>query len=166
MVRTKQTKHGGSSTRPAGMQVATYGDQPEVQTSSRTSLNRTGQIWTNQHNLQKRVKQVSQQVKQVKVKVSKDVGKPTTTGAEGGAEAPPNTAEATTVNPPMDPQAGTSKDDPQAPTNIPKDPQDENKPVLVEYVRSYQQAAKVWFDTVQASKEQAYITLYDKLYFR
>ena len=30
MVRTKQTACGGSSTRPAGMQVATYGDQLEA----------------------------------------------------------------------------------------------------------------------------------------
>ena len=30
MVRTKQTAHGGNSTRPAGMQAATYGDQPKA----------------------------------------------------------------------------------------------------------------------------------------
>ena len=30
MVKTKQTQHGGSSTRPAGMQVATHGDALEA----------------------------------------------------------------------------------------------------------------------------------------
>ena len=30
MVRTKQTAHGSSSTRPAGMREATIGDAPEV----------------------------------------------------------------------------------------------------------------------------------------
>ena len=31
------------------------------------------------------------------------------------------------------------------------------------YIKSYQAEAKLWFDTVQDSKVQAYNTLYDKL---
>ena len=93
-------------------------------------------------------------------KGSQAANKPNPTRAKGGAGAPPKTAQAPTVNP-QDPKPGTST----APANPkdPKDPQDENEPGLVAYIRSYQQAAKLWFDTVQESKEQAYITLYDTL---
>ena len=92
---------------------------------------------------------------------SKAVDKPTPTGADGGAEASPDTAQAPTINP-TDPNAGTSNDTTD-PTDTPQDHQDKNEPGLVEYARSYQQVAKIWFDTVQTSKEQAYITLYDTL---
>ena len=82
---------------------------------------------------------------------SKAVGKPTPTGAEGGAEAPPNVAQVPTINPPQ-PQPSTSKGDTQDPTDDPqeptKNPEEENEPGLVEYVKSYWQTAKVWFDMV------------------
>ena len=81
--------------------------------------------------------------------------------AEGGAKAPPK------ENPPADPKPGTSKD----PTDVPvpmkvitQDPtqatpqgQEEEAPVnLTAYVKSYQQAGKVWLDTVLEKKEEAY----------
>ena len=86
---------------------------------------------------------------------------------EGGAEAPPEDAP-----PPPDPKPGTSKDPtdapavvlPQDPTKTaPQEPEKETPPDLTEYVKSYQQAGKVWLDTVLVQKEQAYVTLYDRL---
>ena len=154
MVRTKQTKCGGSSTRPVVMQAATFSDQPEADQFEDIPE----EDWPDMDKPPQDVGEgeASKSAGETgEGEGSKAVGKPTATGAEGGAEAPPDTAQATTVNPPMDPQPGTSKDNSQAPTNTPHDPQDENKPGLVEYVRSYQQTAKIWFDTVQASKEQA-----------
>ena len=65
---------------------------------------------------------------------SKAVDKPTPTGAEGGAQAPPNTAQAPITNP-QEPKAGTSTD-----TSKPQDPQDpeeENEPGLAAHVKSY-----------------------------
>ena len=88
---------------------------------------------------------------------SQAADKSTPEGAEGGAKAPPTTAQAPTV----DPKPGTSTD-PTVPTD-PQESQDDNEPQLAAYVKSYQVAAKLWFDTVQVSKEQAYITLYDTL---
>ena len=54
---------------------------------------------------------------------SKAVGKPTSTGAERGAEAPPEKAVVPPKIPtknPQGPQPGTSKDDPQNPTEDPQ----------------------------------------------
>ena len=73
-------------------------------------------------------------------KGSKAVDKPTPAGAEGRAQAPPNTAQAPTTNP-QEPKAGTSTDstDPQDP----QDPEQENDPGLATHVNSYWQAAKI-----------------------
>ena len=90
------------------------------------------------------MKQVSWQVKQVKVVVSPQV--PT--------------------NNPQDPQEGTSKGDPQNLTAKPQDPQastSADDPGLKEYVDSYMQAAQDWFDTIQESKINVYMELYDTL---
>ena len=90
------------------------------------------------------MKQVSWQVKQVKVVVPPQV--PT--------------------NNPQDPQEGTSKGDPQNLTTKPQDPQastSADDPVLKEYVDSYMQAAQDWFDTIQESKINVYMELYDTL---
>ena len=69
---------------------------------------------------------------------------------------------------PTEPTPGTSKDTQattqatakattQATTDPTLDPaqEQEDVPDLTDYVKSYKQAAKVWFDTVQVSKEQA-----------
>ena len=86
---------------------------------------------------------------------------------EGGAEAPPKDAP-----PPPDPKPSTSKDPTNAPAVVshkdptetsPQEPEEENPPNLTEYVKSYQQAGKVWLDTVLDQKEQTYVTLYDRL---
>ena len=87
---------------------------------------------------------------------------------EGGAKAPPKEIPP----PPTDPQPGTSKDPTAAPAAVPtQDPtvaypeeaEEETPPELTEYVKSYQQAGKTWLDMVLVQKEQAYITLYDRL---
>ena len=87
--------------------------------------------------------------------------------AEGGAEVPPEDAP-----PPPDPQPGTSKDPTNAPAVVPtqdptkstsEEPEEETPPDLTDYIKSYQQAGKVWLDTVLVQKEQAYVTLYDRL---
>ena len=70
--------------------------------------------------------------------------------------------------PPLDPQPGTSKDPTNAPAEVPtRDPdqemEEEAPPILTVYVKSYQQAGKVWLDTVLDQKEQAYTTLYERL---
>ena len=97
------------------------------------------------------------------------VGKPTPTGAEGGAQAPPEKAvvppQVPTDNP-QDPQEGTSIDDTQDPTTKPQDPKagtSADDPGLKEYVDSYMQAAQDWFDTIQEAKINAYMELYDRL---
>ena len=90
--------------------------------------------------------------------------------AEGGAEAP--LKETPPAPQPANPQPGTSKDPTDAPAEVPtqdptkttpKDPEEPTPPDLTEYVKSYQQAGKVWLDTVLYQKEQSYITLFDIL---
>ena len=74
--------------------------------------------------------------------------------AEGGAEAPPKE-----IPPPQEPQPGTSKDPTVAPADFPtqdptkttpQDPEEESPPDLTEYIKSYQQAGKVWLDSVRS----------------
>ena len=105
---------------------------------------------------------------------SKSVGK---TGdqpsqAEGGAPAHPRDNPPAPT--PSDPKPGTSKDPSDTsrshpdPTQIPtqastQNPEEETPPNLTEYIKSYQQAGKVWFDTVLFNEEQAYTTLFDTL---
>ena len=89
---------------------------------------------------------------------------------EGGPEVPPK------EDPPIDPQPGTSKDRTDPPATVPtqdptQDPTEakteeaevDTPPELTAYVKSYKQAGKTWLDTVLDKKEQAYITLYDRL---
>ena len=45
----------------------------------------------------------------------------------------------------------------------PEEAEEEALPELTAYVKSYKEAGKIWFDTVLDRKEQAYITLYDRL---
>ena len=87
---------------------------------------------------------------------------------EGGADAPPEE----NPPPPPDPQPGTSKDPTDTPAAVPtQDPtvdkpeeaEEEAPPKLTAYVKSYKQAGKTWLDMVLDRKEQAYITLYDRL---
>ena len=95
---------------------------------------------------------------------SKSVGKSSPTGAEGGAEAPPDkaVAQAPTKNP-QGPQPGTSKDDQQDPTNNPQDPQAGDIPGLEEYVDSYMQAAQERFDNVQTNQLESCKSFCDTL---
>ena len=154
MVRTKQTQCGGSSTRPACIQLATF-DKPEADQFE--DINK--EEWPDMENPSQAVE---------KDEASKSAGQAGSqdVGAEGGAQAPPNVAQAPIIDP-TEPNPSTSKEDTQDPTDKPPqeptNPEEENEPGLADYVNSYRQAAKVWFDTVQNSKEQAYITLYDTL---
>ena len=105
---------------------------------------------------------------------SKSTGKPgdQPQQTEGGAKAPPEE----NPPPPPDPQPSTSKDPTDTPATVPaQDPtQDptvakpeeakvEPPPELTAYVKSYKKAGNIWLDTVLVRKEQAYITLYNKL---
>ena len=163
MTKTKQTKHGGNSSRPTGMATARFGD--EGGDSQFEDI--TEEDWPDLDKPPQAAEEGEASKSAGKTgEGSKAVGKLTPAGAEGGAEAPPDVAQAPTVNPPQ-PQPSTSKGDTQDPTNDPQEPtenpEEENEPGLVEYVKSYWQAPKVWFDMVQASKDQAYITIYDTL---
>ena len=90
--------------------------------------------------------------------------------AAEGAEAPP---EETPPDPnPTNQQPSTSKNPTKAPAEAPtkdptqvttQNPKEEAPPVLIEYVKAYKAASKVWLDAVVNEKEQAYITLYDTL---
>ena len=164
MVKTKQTKCGGSSTRPVGITAARFDNLKEDQFEDIPE-----EDWPDMENPKVAQPQATEATEGEASKSagnagegegSKAVDKPTPTGAEGGAQAPPDTAKAPTTNP-QEPKAGTSTDptDPQDP----QDPKQENEPGLAAHVNSYRQAVKIWFDTVQASKEQAYVTLYDTL---
>ena len=99
---------------------------------------------------------------------------------EGGPEVPPEENPPPPVNPTpgtsKDPTPGTSKDPTDAPPAVPtqdptQDPTEakakevevETPPELTAYVKSYKLAGKSWLDMVLKQKEQAYVTLYDRL---
>ena len=168
MTKMKQTQCGGSSSRQAGMATARFG--AETERSQFEDIDK--EDWLDLDDPQcKSAQQAAQEGEANKSTGEtgegiKAVGKPTPTvdpqqtTAQGPTTDPPQPlSQAPTDNPPQ-PQASTSKADTQDPT---ENPEEENDPGLVEYVRSYQQAAKVWLDTVQASKEKVYNTLYDTL---
>ena len=160
MMKIKQTPRGGSSShQPRGMATAMLagaeGEAEQQFTDAPGEETEDSQDWPD--------------IEEGKAGTTKSEGK---TGdqpqqAEGGAEVPSEDAL-----PPPDPQPGTSKDPTDAsalvpiqdPTKTtPQEPEEETPPDLTEYVKSYQQAGKVWLDTVLVQKEQAYVTLYDRL---
>ena len=109
----------------------------------------------------------AEQPKEGEPSTSKSKGKTGDQPAQAteGAEVPPE--ESLPVPNPTNPQPGTSKDPTEAPTKYPtqtatQNP-DEEAPVLTTYVKAYKAAGKAWLDTVVEQKEQAYITLFDKL---
>ena len=100
--------------------------------------------------------------------------------AEGGPEVPPEGNKPLPINPTpgtsKDPTPGTSKDLTDALPAVPaqdptQDPTEakaeevevETPPELTAYVKSYKLAGKNWLDMVLDQKEQAYVTLYDRL---
>ena len=164
MVRTKQTSRGGSSShRPGGMATARFTgaeEEAEWQLADAPGEEETedSQEWP--------------EYGEEETGASKSTGKAgdQPQQAEGGPEVPPEENP-----PPVDPQPSTSKDptDPPAtgPTQDPtQDPTEakteeaevESHPNLL-HVKSYKQAGRTWLDTVLDKKEQAYITLYDRL---
>ena len=159
-MRTKQTPCGGSSSpQPRGMATAmfasTEGEAEQWFEDAPGEETEDSQTWPD--------------VEKGKAGTSKSKGKTgdQTKQAEGGAEAPPEDAPT-----PPDPKPGTNKGPTNAPAVVPtqdptktapQEPEEETPPDLTEYVESYQQAGKVWLDTVSVQKEQAYITLYDRL---
>ena len=169
MVKTKTTPHGSSSShRPRGMATArftsTEADVEQQLKEVAGEETEDSQDWLDMDN----PKAVTQG------ETSKSEGK---TGdqpqqAEEGAEAP--SEEIPPAPEPTDPKPGTSKDPTSTPVLIEvitQDPtqttpqgQEEEAPVnLTEYVKSYQQAGKVWLDTVLEKQEEAYTTLFDML---
>ena len=165
MTKTKQTPHEGSSShRPGGMVTARFAgaekeaeqqftDAPGEETEDSQEWPRYGEEETG---TSKSTGKAGDQPQQV----------------EGGAEAPPK------ENPPPcpDPQPGMSKDPTDTPATVPtqdptQDPtvakpeeaEEEAPPELTAYVKSYKEAGKIWLDMVLDRKEQAYITLYDRL---
>ena len=79
MVRTKQTACGGSSTRPAGMHVATFSDQPEAE-QFKDILE---EEWLDMDKPPQAVEEGEASKSAGKTdEGNKAVGKPTTTGAE------------------------------------------------------------------------------------
>ena len=64
----------------------------------------------------------------------------------------PRPPPTTPLKPPQDPKQPTTQN-----------PDEDTPPDLTEYVKAYQQAGKLWLDTVVENKEQAYITLFDTL---
>ena len=164
MVRTKQTQHGGSSTRPAGMQVAVHRDQPEADQPEAEQFEDLEEAdkttWPDFNNRCKAAQQGEASKSTGKAgEGSQDVGKPT--GTEGVAQAPPDVVQDPTRDP-LQPKPSTCKGATQAPTQAPtQNPED--VPNLTDYVKS---SVQVWFDSVQVSKEQVYITLYDPTHDR
>ena len=169
MVKTKTTPHGGKSHRPKGMATArftggTEADPEEQYEDTPGEDTEDSQVWLD---LEKKAKQGKGAAG-----TSKSKGK---TGdqpqqAEGGAEAPPE--ETPPAPQPTDKKPGTSKDPTDAPAEVPtqdptqttpQKPEEDTPPDLTEYVKSYQQAGKVWLDTVIDHEEQAYTTLFNTL---
>ena len=157
MTRTKQTPHGGSSSGgPGGLTTARFAgakkeaerqfaDAPREETED-------SQEWPDVEGTSKSTGKAGDQPQ----------------WSEGGADVPPEE----NPPPPADPTPSTSKDPTDTPPAVPtEDPtvakpeeaEDEAPPELIAYVKSYKQAGKTWLDTVLDRKEQAYITLYDRL---
>ena len=158
MTKTKRTpRRGSSSCRPGGMTTARFaGAEKEAE---RQFADAPGEETED-----------SQDWPDVEECTSKSTGKAgdQPQQAEGGANAPPKENSP----PPSDPQPGTSKDPTNTPSAVPtQDPtvakpeeaEEEAPPELTAYVKSYKEAGKIWLDTVLDRKEQAYITLYDRL---
>ena len=169
MVKFKQTPCGGSSShRPGGMVTARFAgaeedelqfaDAPgEVKTEDSQDWPKYGEEETGASKSTGKAGDQSQQV-------------------EGGPEVPPKENPPPPENPTpgtsKDPTPGTSKDPTNSPSTDPtqdptkakaKDVEVETPPELTAYVKSYKVAGKNWLDTVIKQKEQAYITLYDRL---
>ena len=157
MTRTKQTPHRGSSSgRPGGMSTVRFTSakkEAEQQfTDAPGEETEDSQEWPDIEGTSKSTGKAGDQPQQ----------------AEGGAEAPPEE----NPPPPADPTTGTSKDPTDTPAAVstqdptvakPEEVEEEAPPKLTAYVKSYKQAGKIWLDMVLDRKEQAYITLYDRL---
>ena len=168
MVKTKQTRHGGSSSqRPGGMVTARFAgaeeDEPQFEDTPEEETEDS---------------QDRPQYGEGKSGASKSTGKAgdQPQQAEGGPEVPPEENPPPPVNPTpgtsKDPTPGTSKDPTDAPPVVPtQDPTEakaeevevETPPKFTAYDKSYKLAGKNWLDTVLEQKEQAYDTLYDRL---
>ena len=161
MTRTKQTPHGGSSShRPGSMTTARFAGAEK----------KAEQQFANAPGKETEDSQEWPEYREGKTSTSKSTGKAgdQPQQAEGGAEAPPEEDPP----PPSDPTPSTSKDPTNTPAAVstqdptvaePVEAEEEAPPELTAYVKSYKQAGKTWLDMVLDRKEQAYITLYDRL---
>ena len=169
MVKNKTTAHGGKSHHPRDMAAARFtGDteaDPEGQYEDAPGEEtEASQDWPD---LDKEATQGEGEASPSKSKgTTGDQPKQT----EGGAEAPPE--ETPPAPQPTNPKPGTSKEPTDAPAEVPtqdptetapQNPDEETPPNLTDYVRNYQQAGKVWLDTVLEQEQQAYTTLFNTL---
>ena len=173
MVKFKQTPRGGSSShRHGGMATARFAgaeeDEPQFANAPGEAETEDSQEWS--------------EYGEEETGASKSTGKAgdQPQQVEGGPVVPPEENPPPPVNPTpgtnKDLTPGTSKDPTDAPPAVPtqdptQDPTEakaeevevETPPELTAYVKSYKLAGKSWLDTVLKQKEQAYVTLYDRL---
>ena len=172
MGRTKQTPRGGSkSHRPKGMATATFpggtSTEPEEQ-----FWDTPGKGTEDSLDWPKFSDTAAHEEGEASTSKSKGEKDNPTKQAKGGADAPPKEIPPAPEPTPEDPKPGTSMDPTDAPTQAPtqdpsqpalQNPDEDNLPDLTDYVKAYKQAGKVWLDTVIDQKEQANITLFNKL---
>ena len=167
MVRTKQTARGSKAPRPGGMATAKFAGRgrgdPETQFAD-DPFNITDDDLPD-------VLEDADKPKGGEPSTSKSVGKEGEAQTKGqaaeGAQAPPEGIPPAPIPVPTAPLPGTSTGPTQDPTDDPaQDPTKTPGEVeikLIQYVKDYRAAGKVWLDTVIQGKEKAYDTLYDRL---
>ena len=166
-MKTKQTARGSKATCPKGMATATFSSgakvDPEQQQEAAGGDTEDSQDWPDVEKAMQGVTGAS--------KSKGEIGEQPQQ-AEGGTQAPPE--EIPPVPQPSNPKPGTSTDSTNAPTEDPtqdptqpsqdpqqattQKPEEDTPPVLTKYVKAYQQAGKLWLDTVVEKKEEAYDT--------
>ena len=177
MVRTKQTPRGGKSHRSGGMATAKFTSTGRGKATPEVQFRDDMEVDT-EEDLPLVLEDAVQQPKEGKQGASKSKGKKKVQATEG-AEAPP---EETPPDPestkphtdpaPAEPQPGTSKASTEDATQAPSDetaqpaarnPDEDEPPAPIKYVKAYQAAGKKWLDSVVKDGEQAYIRLFDEL---
>ena len=165
-MRFKQTPRGGSkSHQPGGMATATFTGRGRGNPEAQFADDPEEDIMD--EDLPK-VLEDADKPEEGEPSTSKSVGKTGETQAQAQAAeeaaAPP---EETPPDPaPTDPKPSTSTEPTKAPEDPTQDPiqvPGEVEIKLTQYVMDYRAAGKAWLDTVIEQKEQAYVTLYDRL---
>ena len=177
MGRTKQTPRGSASHQPVGMTAATFTGKGRGKAGPEEQYIDAPEEDT-EEDLPLVLEDAKQQPKEGKQGAIKSKGKKKVQATEG-AEAPP---EETPLDPkptkpqtdpaPAEPQPGTSKAPTEDPTHAPTEetaqpaatnPDQDEPPAPIKYVRAYKAAGKEWLDYVVKDGKEAYIRLFDKL---